>query len=149
MAIVVCQLAGLIGSFFTAPAISSWYVQLEKPSFNPPNWLFGPVWISLFFLMGISAYLIWEKGLADKKIKRALIIFIIQLLLNTSWSILFFGLKSPLAAFGEIIFLWLAILITVIFFYRISKIASLLLLPYLLWVSFASILNFFIWRLNL
>jgi len=148
ISILICQLAGVIGSFFTTPSIPGWYAGIEKPSFSPPNWVFGPVWITLFILMGISLYLIWSQGLENKKVKAALSIFGIQLILNTLWSFLFFGLHSPFYAFIGIIILWLLILLTVVKFYEIHRKAGLLLLPYIFWVSFAAILNFFIWRLN-
>jgi translocator protein len=146
--IVICQLAGFIGSFFTVSSVSTWYLTLNKPFFNPPGWLFGPVWIILYFLMGISLYIVWNKGIKSSKSKIALSVFGLQLILNSLWSILFFGLKSPLLAFVEIIILWIAILSTLIYFHRISKIASYLLIPYILWVSFAAILNFSIYYLN-
>jgi benzodiazapine receptor len=149
ISILVCQGAGVIGSVFTSPAIPTWYASLEKPSFNPPNWIFAPVWTLLFLLMGISLYLIWERGLENKKVRTAIFIFSVQLALNIVWSVIFFGLQAPLYAFVEIIILWLAILITIISFYKISKLAAFLLLPYILWVSFASILNFSIMILNL
>ena len=147
-AIIVCQLTGLIGSFFTGPAITTWYAGLAKPSFTPPNWLFAPVWISLYFLMGIALYIIIREDCKEKKIKNALYIFAIQLVLNASWSIIFFGLNTIFIALIEITILWIAILLTIIFFYKISKTASILLLPYLAWVSFAVALNFSIWQLN-
>ena len=149
ISILVCQGAGIIGSLFTSPAISGWYVGIQKPSFNPPNWVFAPVWTLLFLLMGISVYLVWNRGLGSKKTKTAILFFALQLTLNIFWSILFFGLQSPLYAFIEIIMLWLAILLTVISFYKISKTAAYFLLPYILWVSFALILNFSILILNL
>lgn len=149
VAIFVCQMAGVVGSVFTRPSISSWYATLRKPAFTPPNWLFAPVWTILFLLMGISAYLIWREGLANRQVRIALSIFGIQLVLNMLWSFLFFKLRSPSCAFMEIIILWSAILLTILFFFRISKIASFLLLPYVFWVSFAAILNFYIFRLNL
>jgi benzodiazapine receptor len=149
ISILICQGAGILGSVFTSPAIPTWYASLEKPSFSPPNWVFAPVWTLLFLLMGISLYLIWERGLENKKVRRAIFIFAVQLALNILWSIIFFGLQVPLYAFIEIIILWLAILITIISFYKISKLAAYLLLPYILWVSFASILNFSIMILNL
>ena len=148
ISIAVCQLAGFIGSLFTTPSIPTWYVTLNKPSFTPPNWIFGPVWTSLFLLMGISAYLIWRKGFQHKNVKMALLIFIVQLVLNVLWSILFFGLPSPFSAFVEIIILWLVILLTFVYFIRISQPAGILLLPYLIWVAFAAILNFHLWKLN-
>ena len=146
--LAICQFAGFIGSLFTTPSIPTWYAALSKPSFNPPNSIFGPVWTTLFLLMGISAYLIWRKGVQNNNVRIALLIFILQLLLNVLWSYLFFGLHSPSSAFFEIIFLWLAILITFLSFMKISKSAGILLLPYLLWVSLATILNLFIWKLN-
>ena len=149
VAILVCQLAGVIGSFFTAPAISGWYATIQKPLFNPPNWVFAPVWTALFLLMGISIFLVWEKGLEKKEAKLAVSVFGIQLALNVIWSLLFFGLQSPFLAFIEIVFLWIAILATAFLFWRISKKAGLLLVPYLLWVSFAAFLNYDIWMLNL
>jgi len=149
ISILVCQVAGLIGSLFTLSSISTWYAQLEKPTFNPPNWVFAPVWTLLFLLMGISLYLIVSKGVENKKVKTALSIFVIQLTLNILWSFLFFGLQSLLYAFIEIIILGLAILLTIISFYKISKTAAYLLLPYVLWVSFAAVLNFSILILNL
>jgi tryptophan-rich sensory protein len=148
IAILICQLAGIIGSLFTTPSIPTWYASLEKPSFAPPNWLFGPVWITLFTLMGISFYLVWNKGLKNKMIKKGLFIFGIQLFLNVLWSFLFFGLRSPLYGFIEIIVLWIAIGFTILKFYRISKNAALLLLPYIAWVSVAATLNYYIWILN-
>ena len=147
IAVFVCQLAGIIGSVFTSPAIGKWYAFIKKPSFSPPNWVFAPVWTLLFLLMAVSLYLIWKKE-KTKERKTALWIFSYQLLLNILWSILFFGLQSPLAGFIEIIILWLAILATIITFFPLSKPAGLLFLPYLGWVSFAALLNFFLWRLN-
>lgn len=144
----MCQMAGVIGSIFTTPAIPTWYANINKPSFRPPNWVFAPVWTILFLLMGIALFLILRKGLKNKNVKIAFFFFIFHLVLNTLWSILFFGLESPFAAFIEIIFLWASILVSIILFLPISRIAGYLLIPYLLWVSFASILNFSIWRLN-
>jgi benzodiazapine receptor len=146
ISIIGVQLAGIIGSVFTSSSITSWYATINKPSFNPPNWIFGPVWTILYLMMGISFYLIWVNY--DKKSKNAVIIFGVQLLLNTLWSILFFGLQSPLFAFIEIIILWIAILVTIILFYKVSKKAAILLVPYILWVSFAAVLNFSIWLIN-
>ncbi len=147
--ILICQGVGSIGALFTSPAISTWYTTIQKPSFNPPNWIFAPVWTLLFLMMGISLYFVWSKGWEDKKIKIAVFIFSAQIALNIFWSLLFFGLQSPFYAFIEIIILWLAILLTIISFYKISKIATYLLLPYILWVSFAAVLNFSILILNL
>jgi tryptophan-rich sensory protein len=147
-AIVICQLSGVIGSFFTISSIPTWYATIQKPFFTPPNWLFGPVWITLFTLMGISLHLVWDKGLENKEVKSSLIIFFVQLILNALWSILFFGLKSPFYAFIEIIVLWIAIAVTIFKFYKISKSAGLVLLPYIVWVSIALTLNFYVWILN-
>ena len=148
ISILINLLAGFIGSIFTTPQISTWFATLKKPSFSPPNWLFGPVWTALFILMGISLFLVWRKGLNYPSVKIALIIFGAQLLLNILWSFLFFAQRAPLTGFIEIILLWVMILITILVFYPISKTAGLLLIPYILWVSFASILNFSLWRLN-
>ena len=147
-AIVISEAAGIIGSLFTASAIPGWYASLIKPQLAPPNWVFGPVWTTLYALMGIAAFLVWKRGLERREVKTALAIFVGQLALNTLWSIIFFGLKNPGAAFIEIILLWLAILATIIAFAKISKPAAWLLVPYLLWVSFAGYLNYAIWALN-
>jgi tryptophan-rich sensory protein len=147
VAIVICQLAGVIGSIFTVSSIPTWYASLQKPAFAPPNWLFGPVWITLFTLMGISLYLVWDQ-LDKKEAKKSIVIFGIQLVLNIFWSVLFFGLKSPFYAFIEIIILWVSIAFTIFKFYKISRNAALLLIPYIVWVSVATILNYYIWILN-
>jgi len=148
IAIVVSELAGIIGSVFTTPSIAGWYAGIVKPALNPPAWVFGPVWTTLFALMGIAAFLVWKKGSDRKDVKIALGIFLGQLVLNTLWSIIFFGLHSPGGALIEIGFLWLAILATIIAFAKISKPAAWLLVPYILWVSFAGYLNYSIWQLN-
>jgi len=148
ISIAACQLAGVIGSFFTAPSISTWYATLEKPSFVPPNWLFAPAWILLYLLMGISAYLIWMKGWERKEVREALMVFVLQLILNTLWSVLFFGLQSPLYGFVVIVILWLVILFTILKFYPIFQKAAYLLIPYILWVSFTALLNLSILILN-
>jgi len=142
------QLAGVIGSLFTYTAVTSWYATLTKPEFAPPNWVFAPVWTTLFVLMGMSAFLIWEKGSSRADVRFALFLFLSQLLLNTLWSVIFFGSRSFGWALIELILLWLALAATIIAFARISKIAGLLLVPYLGWVTFAGILNFAIWSLN-
>ena len=148
ISIAICQLAGIIGSVFTAYSIPTWYASLVKPSFNPPNWIFSPVWITLYLLMGISLYIIWLSKAKPKYKKAAFTFFGLQLLLNALWSIIFFGLQAPFYAFIEIILLWISILITICFFYKISRPAAYLLVPYILWVSFAAVLNFFIFLLN-
>src|SRR4030043_110355 len=139
VSIIACQCAGIVGSIFTRAAIPTWYAALEKPPFTPPNWLFAPAWITLYLLMGIAAFLIWQKR--DDLVARnsALKIYGIHLLFNACWSIIFFGLRNPGLAFFEIIVLWLLILIVTIKFFRICKSTGFLFIPYLLWVSFASV----------
>jgi len=149
VSILVCQLAGIIGSIFTAPSVATWYLALNKPSFTPPNWLFAPVWIILFLLMGISLYLIWQKGFAEKENKKALLWFILQLVFNILWSFVFFGLQSPIYGLVVIVILWIFILETILQFMKISKLAGKLLIPYILWVTLAAFLNFSIWQLNM
>jgi benzodiazapine receptor len=148
ISVLTCLSAGFIGSIFTTPSIPNWYTTLNKPSFNPPNWLFAPVWTTLFILMGTAAFLIWRKGLKKKEVKNALIIFLLQLVFNTLWSFLFFKFHSPFWALVDIAVLWALILLVLIKFWKISKTAGILLIPYLLWVSFASFLNYAIYRLN-
>ena len=145
ISVLICLLAGFIGSIFTTPAITTWYAALQRPSFAPPNWVFFPVWTSLFIMMGTSLFLVWQK---EEKNVTARYIFAAQLVLNILWSVAFFGLKSPLMGLIEIIILWIAILATILSFMKISRTAGYLLIPYILWVSFAAILNFSIWRLN-
>lgn len=142
LAIIICEGAGLIGSIFTFNSVNTWYVTLNKPLFNPPSWIFGPVWTILYLMMGVSLYLVW----GTKKV--SLKWFWIQLVLNTLWSILFFGLKNPTLAFFEVILLWATIFMTIRSFWKYNKTASWLLLPYLLWVTFASVLNLSIVLLN-
>jgi len=148
VSLVVCQAAGLVGAIFTTPAIPTWYAGLAKPAFTPPSWLFAPAWTTLFVLMGLAAFLIWRKGLRERGVKIALAIFIIQLILNILWSAVFFGLKSPLGGLIVIALLWVAILLTILSFSGLSRAAGLLLLPYILWVSFAAVLNGAILVLN-
>jgi len=144
ISIVICQLAGILGALFTRTGTGSWYASIVKPSFNPPGWVFGPAWITLYTLMGISLYIIWNIG----GNKAAIAIFAVQLFLNAIWTPLFFGLNMPWIAFAEIVVLWIAILVTIINFYPISHAAAYLLVPYVLWVTFASILNATIAILN-
>lgn len=147
LSLLICQLAGLVGSLFTTPAIPTWYKTLNKPFFTPPNWIFGPVWISLFVLMGISLFFVWRRT-DHPKFKMAFIFFFVQLILNILWSVAFFGLRSPLLGLIDIVLLWIAILLTILNFFKVSKFAGLLLIPYLLWGSFATLLNFSLWILN-
>jgi tryptophan-rich sensory protein len=139
--VIGCELVGIVGSVFTISAIPTWYAGLNKPFFSPPNWLFGPVWTLLYFLMGISIFLIWKKGWNKKKIHAAGTTFLIQLALNFVWTPVFFGLRLPLLGLVIIVALWAWIIMTIRAFYPLSKIAAGLLIPYLLWVSFATLLN--------
>jgi benzodiazapine receptor len=148
ISILLCQVAGMIGGFFTASSVNTWYDTLTKPSFNPPNWLFSPVWITLYVLMGVALFIVWKHGIQTAGVKIAVYLFGVQLVLNTLWSFLFFGLKMPLLAFIEIVILWGFILVTLLKFRTLSKLAGFLLIPYLLWVSFAAVLNFSLWYLN-
>ena len=144
---VVCFSAAAIGSLTTTPQIPNWYADIAKPNWTPPNWLFGPVWTVLFLLMATAAWIVWCKH-GIKNARTAFFWFVIQLILNSLWSILFFGWNNPGAAALEIIFLWLTILMTIVAFWNKSKVAALLLVPYFLWVSFAITLNIAIWRMN-
>ncbi|MBD3261770.1 MAG: tryptophan-rich sensory protein [Candidatus Altiarchaeales archaeon] len=146
--IVLCLMAGFIGSFFTVTGVDSWYSNLEKPSFNPPNWVFGPVWTILYILMGISLYLIWKSDLELSSNIPQIGLFLAQLVFNSLWSIVFFGLQQLFWALIVIIILWTLILLSISYFKKISKTAAILLIPYLLWVSFATLLNYSIIMLN-
>ncbi|HMA54960.1 MAG TPA: TspO/MBR family protein [Acidobacteriota bacterium] len=147
-AVLICELAGIIGSLFTAPSIPGWYAGLTKPSFNPPSWVFAPVWTILYALMGIAAWLVYEKGVRRPDVRRALFVFVAQLILNISWSIMFFGAHQILGAFVIIVALWILILGTILRFHKISKAAAFLLVPYFLWVGFATVLNASLYVLN-
>ena len=146
--IAVSEFAGILGSLFTTQSIPTWYAALAKPALNPPNWVFGPVWATLYLLMAIAAFLVWRRGSENKYVKFALCIFCLQLLLNTLWSIVFFGLHAPWWAFVNIVLLWAAIAWTMVAFRKISHTAFYLLVPYLIWVSFAAYLNLAIAILN-
>lgn len=146
--IALCLGVGFVSSFLTTSSIPTWYATLNKPSFSPPNFVFAPVWTTLYILMGIALYMVWSHGMKKKKVKTAVYVFLIQLLLNFTWSLVFFGLHAPLLAFINIVLLWATLLFTIIKFYAVSKWASRLLIPYILWVSFATILNLSIVLLN-
>lgn len=148
-AILVAEGAGLAGGIFTTPNIQTWYASLLKPAFNPPNWIFGPVWTILFLMMGISLALVIINGKNSAFFWPAIAAFVIQLALNILWSFVFFYLHNPLYGFIEILFLLLAIALTIFYFYKINHVAAWLLVPYILWVSFAAILTASIWRLNI
>ena len=149
IAVAICLAVGYLSSFVTQSSIETWYPTIEKPSFNPPNWVFAPVWTFLFILMGISAGLIWDKIDSDKElVKKGLFFFIIQLALNALWSYLFFALNNILLASIEIVILLLVIYETYLIFNKVDKKASYLLIPYMLWVGFATILTVSIYFLN-
>ncbi|MEK7630126.1 MAG: TspO/MBR family protein [Patescibacteria group bacterium] len=171
ISVAVCEFAGVIGAFFATPSISNWYINLAKPAFMPPAWIFSPVWATLYALMGVSLFLVWQNEwrvknkillpkkkawnkwserfwIGDLQKENIIAIFVIQLILNISWSYLFFGLQLPVLAFFEILALWWAIFYTIVNFYRVSKFAAWFLLPYVFWVSFAIYLNYSIVVLN-
>jgi len=148
IAVAISIFVGFLSGFATQSSISDWYITLNKPSFNPPNWIFAPVWSILYALMGIAAGIVWSKGFHHKWVKTALYHFIFQLIFNAAWSITFFGMRSPFYALLVIIALLALIILTIKWFRIVNKIAALLMIPYLLWVSFASILNYAIWQLN-
>ncbi len=137
-----------IGAVFTARSVRTWYPALRKPPGNPPAYCFGPVWTFLYLLITFSAWNVWRVADGWEGATAAIVIFLVQLALNAAWSVLFFGLRSPGRALIEIAFLWIAIVATMIAFWRISALSGELLIPYLLWVSYAAYLNAGIWKLN-
>ena len=145
--IFICFSAAALGSVSTSSSLKSWYPTLKKPSWNPPNYLFAPVWTVLYLLMAVSAWMVWQR-VSHQGISVPITLFLIQLLLNAAWSVIFFGLQSPRWAFVEVLCLWVAIACTMISFWSVSTLAAVLMLPYLAWVSFAAYLNGVIWRLN-
>lgn len=152
-AVALSQSAGLLGAFFTASSVAVWYPTLVKPALNPPAWVFGPVWTALYVLMGVAAFMVWrvyEKSSGSKKhfARIALALFALQLALNAWWSIIFFGQQQLGFALLEVVCLWLAIVATIYYFAKLSRTAAWLLVPYVLWVSFASYLNYSLWMLN-
>ena len=146
--IVVCEGAGIIGSIFTIRKIPTWYASIKKPKLRPPNWLFAPIWTTLYLLMGIAAFLILQQGLENTGVQIALAIFGVQLVLNGLWSVVFFGMESPLGGLVVIAALWAVILFSIIRFLPLSLVAGLLLVPYIIWVSIAAVLNISIYMLN-
>jgi benzodiazapine receptor len=145
--IVLCLGAGMLGSVWTGRSLGDWYVQLSKPAWTPPSAVFGPVWTVLYLSMAVSAWLVWRRsGFGAASVP--LTLFLVQLVLNSAWSALFFGLRMPGLAFAEILLLWCFILATALAFWRIAPAAGALLVPYLAWVTFAAALNFGIWRMN-
>ncbi|MDF2156369.1 TspO/MBR family protein [Algoriphagus sp. CAU 1675] len=146
ISLILPQLVGGTGAYFTISSVGSWYQTIAKPSFNPPSWLFGPVWTTLYILMGIGCYLIWKSDHPQKK--SLLTLYSVQLALNGIWSPAFFGMESPILGLVVILPLWILIFLSVKNFKKINPWASWLMIPYLAWVSFASVLNFSIWWLN-
>jgi translocator protein len=148
LSILLPLLVGFTSSFFTRDGVNGWYKLANKPSFNPPNWIFAPVWTTLYVLMGIAFYLIWKSTNNIAAKQTAITLFIVQLILNFFWSIIFFKYQQTGWALVEIIAMWVAILLTILWFGKISSTAAWLLVPYICWVSFATVLNYSIWRLN-
>jgi translocator protein len=148
ISVVACLAAGGIGSLFTVRSIPTWYPNLKKPRYTPPDQVFGPVWTTLYILMGLSVFFIWQRGLAADGVLLAFTLFWVQLVLNALWSIIFFGLKSKGGGVIIIIVLWFTILATIITSFQVSVWAGILLIPYIMWVSVATYLNAGIWRLN-
>ncbi len=148
LSILICLGIGFVGSIATQTTVNTWFVTLNKPSFNPPSWIFAPVWTFLYVLMGIAAGLVWSRGFHHVWVKTALYHFGFQLVLNAAWSIVFFGYQSPLAALFIILALLVLLLITFKWFKVVNTLSAYLLIPYILWVLFATALNFEIWRLN-
>ena len=148
VSIVLCEGAGGVGSIFTVGAIPTWYARLEKPPLTPPNSIFGPVWITLYLLMGIALFLVWRRGLKEPGVMPAFTVFWVQLAVNVVWSVVFFGFRYVAGGLVTIAILWLLILFTIILFFRVSKPAGGILIPYLVWVSVATYLNAGVWMLN-
>ena len=145
--VVVCFAAAGIGSWFTNTSVKTWYPQLHRPKWTPPDWIFGPVWTMLYLMMAISAWLVW-RGTDWNYARLPLTLFAVQLILNALWSIVFFGMRRIGLAFGEILLLWTVLVATVVAFLPLSLLAAWLLIPYIMWVGFASYLNFRIWQMN-
>lgn len=148
ISIVIPVAIGTTAGFFTATGVDSWYQTIGKPSWNPPNWIFAPVWTTLYVLMGIALFLVWKPDAGDIAKKRAITLFAVQLVLNFFWSFIFFNQQQPGWALVEIVVMWVSILLTIFAFAKVSKTAAWLLVPYISWVSFATILNYTIWKLN-
>jgi len=148
ISILIPLLIGAVSAYFTTSGVNGWYANANKPWFNPPNWIFAPVWTTLYVLMGIALFLVWRSDAVAGIKQTAIALFAVQLTLNFFWSIIFFKLQQPGWAFAEIILMWVMILLTIFWFGKISATAAWLLVPYICWVSFASVLNYSIWRLN-
>lgn len=146
--VLICMGVGFASGFSTASSIDGWYATLNKPPFNPPNWIFAPVWTLLYAMMGVAVALVWDKGLDRADVKSALLFFVLQFILNAIWTPIFFGQQQLLIALAVIITLWVLLFICIRKFKGVDNLSGNLLIPYLLWVSFATILNFSIWYLN-
>jgi benzodiazapine receptor len=149
ISLIIVFAVGFIGTLFTISQIPTWYASLVKPTWAPPNWIFGPVWTTLYILIGVALFLVWREGINRKDVKWAIVIFAVQLILNLLWSVVFFGYHSLLGGLIVIVMLWIAILSNIIVFYHVSRPAGLLLVPYLVWVSIAGYLNYTVYLLNL
>jgi len=148
VSVLVCELVGASGTLVSGSGVTVWYPSLTKPAFNPPAWVFGPVWTTLFALLGVAAWLVWRAGLDKRIVRVALGLFAAQYVVQVAWSGVFFGLRNPLGGLVVIAVLWAGIVATVAAFDRVDRRAALLLVPYLVWVSFAAVLNYELWRLN-
>lgn len=148
VSIAACEGAGGIGAIFTMRAIPTWYASLKKPAFTPPNSVFGPVWITLYLLMGIAIFLVWREGLGQEGVTIAFTVFWIQLVLNILWSVIFFGLRSIIGGMIMLLLLWIVVLVNIIMFFDVSLIAGGLLIPYIIWLTIAANLNVQVWILN-
>jgi translocator protein len=146
--IIICELVGIIGAYFSGPVLGGWYVSLAKSPLNPPTEYFGPIWTILYAFMGYAAFLIWNTASKKKEVRSALVLFADLLILNLLWSVIFFGIGKPFAAFVEILALWIVSLLTVLAFFKVSHKAAYFLIPFLVWVSFAAYLNYSIVILN-
>ncbi len=146
--IAFCESAGIIGALFTVSSIPTWYTAITKPSFNPPSWIFSPVWIVLYALMGIAAYRVSRLGMKNKPVRNAVFLFLIHLVFNTLWSIIFFGGRNIPLGFVDISIIWVLVIFLTLRFHDLDRVSSYLMLPYLAWVSFATVLNYNIWLLN-
>jgi len=148
ISVAIPLVVGFTSSFFNQTGSGSWYQSIQKPEWNPPNWVFAPVWTILYIMMGIALYLVWKSNSPSKQKNKAISFWIIQMVLNFFWTFIFFGQQQIAGALIEIFLLWLAIFITIILFSKINKLSAWLLVPYISWVSFAALLNFAIWQLN-
>jgi benzodiazapine receptor len=148
VSIAACEGAGGIGAIVTTSAIPTWYAGLKKPTFTPPNSAFGPVWVTLYLLMGIAIFLVWREGFGQESVTIAFIVFWVQLVLNILWSVIFFGLRSIIGGMIMLLLLWIVVLVNIIMFFGVSLIAGGLLIPYIIWLTIAANLNVQVWILN-